>query len=100
DGPMARSGFLLCDGHDFLDFFDARKNGAEGNEFGAGQTRNEARECRFSATGRSPEEHGAKIVVFDLNPQRFTGTEKFFLASEFIERARTHALGERLVSSG
>ncbi len=100
DGAMAGAGFLLGHGHDFLYLLDAGEDGAEGDKLGAGQARDEARERGLSAAGRAPEEHGAEIVVFDLNAKRLARTEKFFLANEFIERARTHALGEWLVGSG
>ncbi len=99
DGAMAGAGFLLGHGHDLLDFLDAGENGAEGDELGTRQARNEARESGLAAAGRAPEEHGAKIVIFNLHAKRFAGTEKFFLAHEFIERARAHAFGERLVGS-
>src|SRR5213594_647090 len=69
DGAMAGAGFLFGDGHDLFYLLDARENGAEGDEFGAGQTRDKAREGSFAAAGRSPEKHGAKIVVFDLDAQ-------------------------------
>ena len=91
---------MLGDGHDFFYFLDAGEDGAEGNEFGAGQARDESREGGLSAPRRSPEEHGAEIVVFDLDAEGFAGAEKFFLADEFIESARTHAFGERLVGGG
>src|SRR5205807_10218593 len=84
-------------GHDVLDFLDAGENGAEGDEFGARETGDESRERGFAAAGRSPEEHRADVVAFDLHAQRLAGTEEFFLADEFVERARTHALGERLI---
>src|SRR5207237_9804411 len=42
----------------------------------------------------------ADVVAFDLRAQRFARTEKLFLADEFVERARAHALGERLVGRG
>ena len=100
DGAMAGAGFLLTHGHNFFDFLDTSKNGAERNEFGTCQTRNEAREGGLSTAGRAPEEHGAEIVVFDLNAKRFARTEKFSLANELIEDTRTHALGEGLVGRG
>src|SRR5882672_666112 len=100
DGAVAAAGFLFGDGHDFLDFLDARENGAERDKFRTRQARDETRERRFSAARRSPEKHGAEIVVFDLNAQGFARAEKFFLADEFIERARAHALGERLIGGG
>ena len=100
DGAMAAARFLFGDGHDFLDFLNARENGAEGDKFRTRQARDEARERGLSATRRSPEKHGAEVVIFDLHAQGFAGTEKFFLTNEFIERARAHALGERLVGGG
>jgi hypothetical protein len=33
-----------------------------------------------------------------LEAKRLAGAEKFFLAKEFVEGARTHALSKRLVS--
>src|SRR5260370_25290721 len=100
DGAVAGAGFTFSDGHGFLDFLDAGENGAEGNEFGAGQTRDESRQRGFTPAWRSPEKHGAQILVFDLNAKRLAGTEKLFLADEFIEGARAHALGERLDGGG
>ncbi len=100
DGAMAGAGFMLGHGHDFLDFLDAGEDGAEGNEFGTCQSGDKAREGGFPAAGRAPEEHRTKIVVFDLNAEGFSRAEKFFLPNKFIERARTHAFGKRLVGGG
>ena len=100
DGAVAGAGFVLGCGHDFLDFLDARKDGAEWQEIGTREPRDEARQRGFSATGRAPEKHGAEVVAFNLTAKRLAGPEKFFLADEFIQRARPHALGERLVGGG
>src|SRR5215467_7589122 len=59
-----------------------------------------ARERGLAAAGRTPEKHRADVVAFDLQAQRLAGAKKFFLADEFVERARAHALGERLVRGG
>ena len=67
------------------------------HEFGAGESRDQPRQRGFAAAWWSPEEHRAEIVVFDLHAERLAGAEEFFLADEFVERARTHALGERLM---
>ena len=96
DGAVAGLGFEFGSGPDFLDFFYAGEHGAEGNEIGLGEPCDKARESGFAAAGRSPEKHGTEIVGLDLHAQRFAGTEKFFLADEFVEGARAHALGERL----
>ena len=100
DRAMAGAGFMLGGGHDFLDFLDAGENGAERNEFGAGQARDQARQSGLTTARRSPEKHGAEIVVFDLHAKRFAGAEEFFLADEFVEGTRAHAFGERLVGGG
>src|SRR6266571_5036688 len=100
DGAVARADLVLGRGHDFLDFLDARKDGAEWQEIGTREPRDEARKGGFSTTGRAPEKHGAEVVAFDLTAKRLAGPEKFFLADEFIKRARPHALGERLVGGG
>ncbi len=36
-----------------------------------------------------------EFVALDLRAQRFAGAEQFFLADEFVERLRTHAVGQR-----
>ena len=84
-------------GHHFLDFLDACEDGAESDEFGAREARDQSSERGFAAARWTPQQHGGDFVVFDLLAQRFAGAKEFFLADEFIERARAHALGERLV---
>ena len=49
----------------------------------------------FPHPGGPPEEHRAQIVALDLRAQRFSGAEQIFLADEFVERLRAHAVGER-----
>jgi hypothetical protein len=100
DGAVAGAGFVFRGGHDFLDFLNTREDGAEGDEIGTRQAGDEARERSFSAAGRAPEKHGADVVAFDLNAQRLAQAEKFFLTDEFVKRAGTHALGERLIGGG
>ena len=98
DGSLAAVRFAFRGGHDFLDFLDAGEHRAEGYELGTREAGNHARERGFAATGRTPQEHRGDLIVFNLLAERFAGAEKFFLADEFIERARAHAFGERLVS--
>ena len=97
DGALAGVGFVFGGGHDFLDFLDAGEHCAEGDKFRSREARNQARESCFAAARRTPQQHRGDFVVFDLLAQRFAGSQKFFLPDEFIERARTHALGQRLV---
>ncbi len=97
DGALAGSRFVLGSGHDVLDFLDAGENGAEAHEFRTRETSDKPREGGLTAARRAPEEHGVKVVVFDLHAKRLSRTEKLFLADELVERARAHALGERLM---
>jgi len=97
DSAMARAGLKFGGGHYVFDFLDARENGTESHEIGFGKAGNEASESGFAAARRPPEEHGAKVVAFDLHAERLAGAEELFLADEFVEGARAHALSERLI---
>ncbi len=81
--------------HHFFNFFDSGEHGAEGNELGLRAPRDDARERRLAAAGRAPEEHRAHVVALDLRAQRLARPEQLFLADEFVERLRTHPVGER-----
>ncbi len=97
NGPLAGARFALGIRHHFFNFLDAGEHRAERNKFRAREPRNQARQRGLAAARRSPEEHGAEIVIFNLHAQRLAGAEEFFLADEFIERARAHAFGKRLM---
>jgi len=100
DGALGSAGFALGLGHDLFDFLDAAEDGAEGDEFAAGEAGDDARESGFAAAWGAPEKHGTEIVGFDLEAERLAGAEEFFLADEFVEGAGAHALGERLQGGG
>ena len=100
DGARAGARLAFGGSHDFFDFLDACKHRAEGNKFRTGQTSDQPRERGLAATRRSPEKHGAEVVVFNLHAKCFAGSEKSFLADELIERARAHAFGQRLMRQG
>src|SRR6202007_3112179 len=97
DGALARARFVLRVGHNFLDLLDTGKHGAEGSKFRAREPRNQPRQRSLAAARRSPEEHGSEIVVFNLRAQRLAVAKQLFLPDEFVERARTHALRQRLM---
>ena len=100
DSALGGAGLALSLGHDLFDFLDAGEDGAEGDELAAGEAGDDAGESGFAATWGAPEEHGAEIVGFDLQAERFAGAEEFFLADEFVESARAHPFGERLQGGG
>jgi hypothetical protein len=97
DCPRAGAPFALGASHHVLDLLDAGQHRAEGNKFRTGQPGDEPRKRSLPATGRSPEQHRSEVIILNLHPQRFSGTQQFFLADEFIQGARTHALSKRLM---
>ena len=82
-------------GHHLFDFLDACEHRAERDVLGFRAAGDDARQGRLPASRRAPEEHRAQIVAFDLDAERFPRTKEVFLAHEFVERLRTHAVGER-----
>ena len=50
---------------------------------------------RLADARRAPEDERAGVIALDLYPQRFAGREDVLLPDEFVERARTHAVGQR-----
>src|SRR6266478_3091582 len=97
DGALPGTCFAFGIRHHFLDLLDAGEHRAEGNKVRAREPRNQPRQRGLTAARRSPEKHGAEIVIFNLRAQRLAGSKKFFLADDFVERARAHALRERLM---
>ncbi len=87
----ARSGV----GHDLLDFLDAGKHGGKLDELGLGDVGDDLGERGLAGAGRAPENHRSRVVALDLHAQRFAGADQVLLADEFVERAGTHAIGER-----
>ena len=45
--------------------------------------------------GGPPEDHRTGVVALDLHAQRLAGADQVFLADEFFQGARTHAVGQR-----
>ncbi len=96
DGSSPGAPRVLGRGHHFLDFLDPGQHGAERNELGMSHPRDQARQRCFPASRRSPKNHGADFVVFDLCPKRFSWPEQSLLPREFIERAWAHPFREGL----
>src|SRR5882672_9943428 len=82
-------------GHDLLDFLDTRQHGGELDELSAGHGGDDLGKRGLARAGGSPEEHGAGIVSLHLQAQRLALADEMFLADEFLERARAHAVGKR-----
>jgi hypothetical protein len=57
--------------------------------------RNDLRQRGFTGAGRPPEDDRAGIVALNLQPQRFARADDMLLSDEFVQSARTHAVGER-----
>src|SRR5882724_976011 len=95
DSPASAAAGTFSFSHHFLDFFDARKHRAEGNEFRSCHTSDNPSNRSFSTAGRPPQNHRADIVALDLCSKRRTGPEHRFLANTFIQCARPHPVRER-----
>ena len=78
---------------------DAGQNRRQGDEFGIGATRDQARERGLAGARRSPQNHRVRSCGFQRLAQGRAGTQQMRLADEFIERLRTQPVGERPVAA-
>src|ERR1700722_3761639 len=97
NGALPSVGFAYGGGHNFLDFLNTGQHRAERDKFRTREAGYQACERGFAAARRTPQQDRSYLVVFDLLAEGFAGAEKPFLADEFIEGARAHALSERLM---
>src|SRR5207248_6894145 len=65
------------------------------DEAGFGDAGNDFRQRGLAHPWRSPEDDGSRIIALDLQPQRLARSQNMLLANEFLQRARTHAVGQR-----
>src|SRR5437764_7559302 len=86
---------IRCRGNDAPHFGHVTFHAADSNEFGVSHLGNDAGQRGFSAAGRSREYHRWQTICFDCAPQKFAGPENVLLTDKFLQRARTHASGER-----
>ncbi len=85
-------------GHDLLDFLDPGEHGAELDKLRAGQAGDDLRQRSLAGAGRPPEDQRAQVVALNLRPQRLAWRDQMLLPDELIERARTHAVGQRIAA--
>ena len=81
--------------HDLLYFLDPGQHGGKLNELRLGHVCDDLRQSGLARAWWSPEDERAGIVAFDLSAQRFAGRHQVFLPDKFIQRARTHTVGQR-----
>ncbi len=86
---------LLGLGHHRLDFLDAGQDRAERDEMRARHLGDEPGERRLAGAGRAPEDDRLQQVALDRHAQRAARRRGALLPDEFVERAGTHALGQR-----
>jgi hypothetical protein len=67
----------------------------DSNEFSVGHLGNDPCQCGLSASGRAGEDHRRQAIGFNRAPQQFTGAKNVFLADKLLQRAGSHARGER-----
>jgi hypothetical protein len=90
----ATTAFRLRD--DFAHARDPFGHGGEWNELAIGVLCDDARDRRLSSSRWTPEHDRADAPLLDRLTQRFAGREEMTLADDFVQRAWTHARGERL----
>ncbi len=56
------------------------------------------RERGFADARRTPQNDRTELIALDLHAQRLARSQDVLLADEFLERVRTHALGERALA--
>src|ERR1700733_7722323 len=80
--------------HYLLDFLDAAGDRGELNEAGLCGFGDDLGQSGFADARRTPEDHRAGVVMFDLDTKRLSRPDEMFLANQFVEAARPHALSE------
>src|SRR6202041_2742464 len=81
--------------HHLFNFLNSRKHRAERNKIRTRAFRVHTSKSSLPASGRTQKKQRANIVALDLHSQRFPRPKKIFLANKFIQRLRTHAIGQR-----
>ena len=79
----------------FADVLDAGHDRRELHEFRVGAACDQPRERGLARARRPPEDQRMQLTAFERLAQRLARAEHLFLADEFIERARPHAIGQR-----
>jgi hypothetical protein len=80
---------------DLPDLLDAGEHGREGDEAGARDARHEGRQRGLAGARRSPEDHRVELARLEGRPQHSPRSQQVLLADHLVERARSHAIGER-----
>ena len=81
--------------HDAPHFCDVTFHAAQAHKLRLRHFGDDLRERRFSGSGRPGQNHRRQTIRFDRAAQKFAGRENMFLSDKFLERARSHACGER-----
>ena len=56
------------------------------------------RERGLSDARRPPQDNRTELIALDLHPQRLARPQNVLLADKFLQRLRTHALGQRALA--
>ena len=79
------------------DVFHPGQDGVDGDEMGLGGVGDDASQRGFARTRRAVENDRGKLVGLDGAPQQSPRPHNRILAHEFIQRARSHTGGQRLL---
>jgi hypothetical protein len=81
--------------HHLLDFLDAACDGGEFNETCFGCFGDDLGQRGLAHARRTPEDHGAGIIMFNLDAQWLAGADQVLLSAQLLQAARAHAFGQR-----
>ena len=82
--------------HSLAQLGDAGGNRRDRFEDGARLLREQQCDRGFAGAGRTPQDHRMERAGRDHLAEQLAWAEQMFLADDFVERARTHPIGQRL----
>ncbi len=77
------------------DVLDTGEHGRQHDEIGIHRSGHQPCQRGLAHARRAPQDHRMQVRRFEGHAQRATGAEQVRLAGHFVERARTHAFGQR-----
>ncbi len=100
DGLPAETLELLRPAERVAEFLEPAAGCGELHEVRARRVRDDPRERRLAAPGRTPEDHGRHPILHNGRAEECAGADELLLPDERIERRRADTLGERSGWSG
>ena len=94
DGAGAEAGEFFGFDHDLFDLFDAAEDSGEFNEAGLGSLRDDFGEGGFADAGRTPEDHGGRVITLNGQAEWLARGKEVLLAGVLLNGAGAHFFSE------